>query len=161
LRPRLAPATLLSRALLNTIRSGRLTLVFRRNLYRSLLLALAVMLPHAAGAQSDDSVSLGKLARALRKTSKTASPVLIDNDNLTSVMDEVESHRLNGSPLFSMQPGSDRFSLSTPDGTCSLAFNANTSSLVTAPFVADDLPAEELAKLDGPATLDGDTLQVS
>ena len=50
--------------------------------------------------------------------------------------------------------------MTSPDGTCSLSFNANATALLTSPYVAQDLPQGELAKLDGPAKI-GDTLEVS
>ena len=134
----------------------------KRDFYLGLALAMAgAFIPANAAAQSDDSVSLGRLARSVRQGSKPVSPVVIDNDNLSKVMDEVESHRLNGAPLFSVDRASNNFSMSSPDGTCSLSFNANATSLLTTPYVAEELPQSELAKLEGPATLEGDTLQVS
>jgi hypothetical protein len=42
-----------------------------------------------------------------------------------------------------------------------LSFSAKTSSLLSDPVDLDEMPRSELAKLDGPATLDGDSLQVS
>jgi len=51
--------------------------------------------------------------------------------------------------------------VSSPDGTCSLSFSAQATSLVSAPFAARDLPDSELVKLEGPAIIDGDRLQVS
>ena len=38
---------------------------------------------------------------------------------------------------------------------------AKTSSLLSDPITLDELPRSEMAKLDGPATIDGDSLQVS
>ncbi len=128
---------------------------------RRFVLLLGMLAPICALAQDDGSQSLGALARSLRKSKEPAAPTVIDNDNLSQVMDEVETHRLNGAPLFTMRASSDKFQVSSPDGTCSLSFNAKTASLLKVPYVAEDLPQEELAKLDGPALLDGDTLQVS
>ena len=128
-------------------------------------LALAVMgslVPAHVRAQSDSGVPLGDLARSLRANKQPAAPpVVIDNDNLSQVMDQVENLRLNGRPLFSMEGSNNNFQMSSPDGTCSLSFNANATSLLTTPYVAEDLPQSELAKLEGPANIDGDTLQIS
>lgn len=44
---------------------------------------------------------------------------------------------------------------------CSLSFSAKATSLLADPIMLDELPRSELAKLDGPATLDGDSLQIS
>ncbi len=134
----------------------------KRKFYsRFLGLLLGFAMSTSAGAQDDGGVSLGVLARSLRKAKDKAVHAVIDNDNLSRVMDDAETHRLNGTPLFTMKASSNNFEMSSPDGTCSLSFNANAAALLTSPYVADELPANELAKLDGPATLDGDTLQVA
>jgi len=126
------------------------------------LVFLGVLLPYAL-AQSDSDVSLGDVARSLRKSKEPAAPTIniIDNDNLSQVIDQIENVRLDGRPLFSFNGTGKNFQMSTPDGTCSLSFNANAAALLSDPFVATDLPQGELVKLDGPAILDGDTLQVS
>ncbi len=134
----------------------------RRNFSLAMALAFAgfLFLPRAA-AQSWDEVSLGDLARSLRKDKQPAGPVVIDNDNLSRVMDEAENHRLSGAPLFSLDGSANSFKMSSPDGTCSLSFSANATSLLSSPYVAEALPESELMKLDGPASIDGDTLQIS
>jgi hypothetical protein len=134
----------------------------KRNFYLGLVLALlALSAPAGLFAQADDLVSLGDFARSLRKAKEPAAPVVIDNDNLSQIMDEVESHRLNGKPQLSLDSAENKFRMSSPDGTCSLSFNANATSLLTVPYVAEELPQSELAKLDGPAKIDGDRLQVT
>jgi hypothetical protein len=127
------------------------------------LVFLGLLLPLCARAQSDSDESLGDLARSLRKSKEPAAPTadVIDNDNLSQVIDQVASLRLSSRPLFSFNGAGKTFQMPTPDGTCSLSFNANTTALVSDPFVALDLPQGELAKLDGPASLEGDTLQLS
>ncbi len=113
-------------------------------------------------AQDDpDNVPLGDVARSLRN--KTAAPEnIIDNDNLSKVMDDADARRSEGSSLiFSLDPGGKNFHVSSPDVTCSLSFTAKTSSLLSDPAQLDELPRGELAKLDGPATINGDSLQVS
>jgi len=112
-------------------------------------------------AQSDSDVSLGDLARSLRKSKDPEPAKVIDNDNLTQVIEQVESLHVSKSPLFSFKPSAKSFEMSSPDGTCSLSFNANATVLLANPYAAQDLPQEELAKLDGPASLEGDTLQIS
>lgn len=134
----------------------------KRVFYLSVIISLLVLLPSPwARAQSDASVPLGDLARALRNKNEPAAPLTIDNDNLSRVMDEVENQRLNGSPVFSMDGASKNFQMSSPDGTCSLSFTANASALLSVPYVAEDMPQSEVAKLEGPASIVGDTLQVS
>src|SRR5580700_717554 len=113
-------------------------------------------------AQSDNAVSLGDLARAVRQSkAPVAAPLVIDNDNLSKVMDEVETHRMSVKPQPAPPPRAREFALSSPDGTCSMSFNASTAASLNAPFVAEDLPPVELAKLEGPATIEGDSLEVS
>jgi len=128
------------------------------------LVFLGMLLPHGAVAQSDGAVSLGDLARSLRQSKEQkapAAPAVIDNENLSQVIEEVEHFRLNGKPKFSFDGVGKTFQMSSPDGTCSLSFNANATALLSSPFVAEDLPQSELAKLDGPANIHGDTLELS
>jgi hypothetical protein len=134
-----------------------------RNFYFAVVL-LGLMLPAGAYAQTDDtSVPLGDLARSLRKskTPEPDAPTIIDNDNLTQVMQQVQIKRLDGAPVFSIDSAGKDFKVSTPDGTCSLSFNANSTALLSVPYVSQDLPESEIAKLDGPAIIDGNSLQVS
>ena len=113
-------------------------------------------------AQSDSAVSLGDLARAMRKSKAPVSaPLVIDNDNLSKVMDEVQNHQLSLKPPAPAPPRRREFTLSSPDGSCSLSFNADTASTPEAAYVSEDLPATELAKLEGPATIEGDSLEVA
>jgi hypothetical protein len=131
---------------------------------RVLLILLGMMLAAHAAAQSDGGVSLGDLARSLRQSKEPkppAAPTVIDNDNLSQVIDEVENYRLKGKPMFSFDGIGKDFKMTSPDGTCSLSFNANNTALLATPFVSQDLPPSELAKLDGPANIHGDTLEVS
>jgi len=128
------------------------------------LLFVGMMLSTGAVAQSDSGVSLGDLARSLRHSKdpkEPAAPAIIDNDNLSQVIEQVEHFRLGGKPMFSFDGVGRTFQMSSPDGTCSLSFNANATALLAAPFVSQDLPQSELAKLDGPANIHGDTLEVS
>jgi hypothetical protein len=134
-----------------------------RKLYFAIAI-LGMMLPWGLQAQSDNTaVPLGDLARSLRKAKapEPAAPTVIDNDNLTQVMQQVQTKRLDGAPVFSVDSAGKDFKVSSPDGTCSLTFNANATALLSVPYVAQDLPESEIAKLDGPATIDGNSLQVS
>jgi hypothetical protein len=128
---------------------------------------LALALPSFISAQDDDSgeTPLGDIARNLRKKSVAPEPApeaVIDNDNLSKVMDEADKRRAAGSSMvFSLDQGAKNFHVSSPDVSCSFSFTAKTSSLLADPLDLDDLPRSELAKLNGPATIDGDSLQVS
>jgi hypothetical protein len=119
-------------------------------------------LPTSALAQDDpNDMPLGDLARSFRKK-PVAPEAVIDNDNLSkAVEDAAARHAAGTSPVFSLDPGAKSVHASSPDVTCSLSFTAKTTSPFSDTFMLDDLPRAELAKLDGPASMDGDSLQVS
>ena len=135
----------------------------------------AVILPCLRSvAQSDDgnSVPLGDIARALRKQKEqkeknAAQPeppsarTVINNDNFSQVMAQAEKDRLKGNMKFLFDGVGKDIHVAAPDVTCSLAFNAKTGALVSDPFVSQDLPRNELVKLDGPANISEDALQVT
>jgi hypothetical protein len=133
------------------------------------LVLMGLLVPAGLTAQSEPSFvqsdqtgqSLGELARSLRKSKTTPAHTVIDNDNLSQVMNQVESRKLSGSLRFSFDGVGKSFQVSSPDVTCSLSFNAQATSLLSDPYVPQDLPDSELVKLDGPATINGDTLQIS
>jgi hypothetical protein len=126
-----------------------------------LLLAIVLMgaIPRLCAQDDGSDVPLGDLARSLRKKPVSPSETVIDNDNLPKMMESAEiRHAAGSAPVFSLDAGRKN-SVASPDVTCSLSFTAKTP--LPDPLLLDDLPREELAKLDGPATLDGDSLQVS
>jgi len=147
------------------VRLFRICLMKSRVIFAALLLIAA--LPAWAQDEDPNNVSLGDLARALRQKKDEAKAPLplqpvIDNDNLTAVMDDVASHRPSHSLSFSFDGLGKNFKVSSsPDVTCSLSFNANATALLSDPYASRDLPAEDLAKLDGPATITGDLLEVT
>ncbi|MGA7219673.1 MAG: hypothetical protein WBX38_15240 [Candidatus Sulfotelmatobacter sp.] len=120
-------------------------------------------MPPTLHAQDDPGdVPLGDVARNMRKKSVAPSETVIDNDNLPKVMQRAESlHASGSSPVFSLDPGSKNFRVSSPDVMCSLSFTAKNASLLSDPIMLDELPRSELDKLGGPASIDGDSLQVS
>ena len=128
------------------------------------LLAWAIILltlSPALRAQSDNDTPLGDIARKLRKKVAAAEGV-IDNDNLSKVMKDAETQRASGSsPVFALDPAVTNFRVSSPDVSCSFTFNAKNSSSAADPLMLDDLPRSELVKLDGPASIDGDSLQIA
>jgi hypothetical protein len=127
-----------------------------------IVILLGLLLPVRGVAQSDGAEpSLGDLARSLRKGKPAPEHTVIDNDNLRKVMDEVQNLKLKGSLLFSIDGIGKKFQVSSPDVTCDLSFSASATSLLSDAYAPQDLPETELAKLDGPATITGDTLQVS
>ena len=111
----------------------------------------------------DAEPSLGDVARNLRreKAKPASQQPVIDNDNFTQMLTEAESRKLASGMLFSFDSNGRNFSVSSPDVTCSLSFNANSTALLTNPYAPVDLPEAELAKIDGPATIQGDSLQLS
>jgi hypothetical protein len=128
----------------------------RRFLYIS---ALAFVVCASLFAQDDD-ISLGDLARALRNSKPPEQTDVIDNDNLDRIMDKAESERLEGQPIFSFAHAGTFLAVS-PDGSCSLSFDARTVNRTSAAYIATDLPQSELFKLEGPAAIQDGMLQVS
>lgn len=122
---------------------------------------LAGLMPMGLAAQDDpNDAPLGDVARTLRKKSPPAQNV-IDDDNLSKVMEQAESRHTAGSALKFLMAGEDKgFHVSAPDVTCSLAFTANVKSLLSSQYAQMELPAAETLKLEGPATIEGDTLIV-
>ena len=135
---------------------------------------LFMLFPLAASAQ-DDAPSLGDLARDLRndKSQKQLQQPLnpdrpgpgqtvIDNDNLIQVMDDAKNARpvKQDRTVFSIDPATNTLKVSSPDVTCSLSFNARTGSLLVKPVLIEDLPLTELLKLDGPGSIQDESLQL-
>jgi hypothetical protein len=151
-----------------------------RSRFPSLRLVAPVMLlvvflaPLPASAQ-DDTPSLGDLARNLRKNKVQQQPqqqpgaartvparTVIDNDNLAQVMEDAKNARpvKEDKTVFSIDTASNTLKVSSPDVTCSLSFNARASSLLIKPVLIEDLPLTELLKLDGPGSIQDESLQL-
>jgi hypothetical protein len=126
----------------------------RPRIHVVLLLALASAVPGSLCAQ--DEMSLGDVARSLRK-SQSPPKTVIDNDNLSAVMEEGETRKWALSEPSRMKP-IQLVDMASPDVTCALSFSAQPDPLAEQP---QNLPEAELAKLDGPATLAGSALQIS
>jgi len=126
-----------------------------------LLVVGATLVPARLLAQDDpNDVPLGDVARNLRKKAPT-KPV-IDDDNLSQVMQEADSRKGFGSSLrFLMAGDLSGFRVSAPDVTCNLSFSSNVKSLLAGQYSEMDLPAGDLARLEGHATIEGDALSVS
>ena len=126
-----------------------------------LLVVGATLVPARLLAQSDpDDVPLGDVARSLRKKAPT-KPV-IDDDNLSQVMQEADSRKGFGSSLrFLMAGDLSGFRVSAPDVTCNLSFSSNVKSLLAGQYSEMDMPSSELARLEGHASIEGDSLNVS
>lgn len=125
------------------------------------VISLAVFLIVVAGsAVSQEEMPLGDLARSMRRIKPQPSHTVIDNDNMSQVMEEVESRKTKGGLAFSIDESGKNLQMTSPDVTCSLSFSAKATSLITDNIIAQELPLSELIKLDGPAAIDGDTLQL-
>jgi hypothetical protein len=105
-----------------------------------------------------NDVPLGDVARNLRKKNPPSKPV-IDDDNLSQVMERGDDGHRSGF-RYLMAGQTQGLRLAAPDVTCSLSFSANVKSLLAGQYVQMDLPADETAKLQGQATIEGDSLTV-
>jgi hypothetical protein len=125
------------------------------------VLAVFLLRPSFVAAQDDAAdAPLGDIARTFHR--KPASQEVIDNDNLSTVMDQVERRRIaNPSLQYSIGRSGKTIQVSSPDVTCSLSFSANAHALLSSQYAQVDLPADQLNKLDGPAAIDGDSLRIS
>jgi hypothetical protein len=127
-----------------------------------LLLGLALSFPCPLSAQSDDSqISLGDLARAMRQNKEAQSRPEINNDNFSELMEAAEQNKPWDSFKYSIDSASNSFQVSAPDVTCNLSFNSPATALLSDPFATRSLPDSEVAKLNGPAKIDGDTFEIS
>jgi hypothetical protein len=125
------------------------------------------------------------------KVTTKAADVRVDNDNFSKIMENSEARRMMSVPpqlAFGLGPVIPGNPVAAPDISCSLSFSARgirlTDALGPAPVKAaakpmadkkddkidvakdlkpvdDKVPASELAKLEGPATIIGDSLQLS
>src|SRR5438067_9088519 len=132
---------------------------------RLLLIAIALVLLCApawmtSSAQEDD-IPLGDLARQFRHSKPPDPADVIDNDNFSLMMDKAENERLDGQPVFAISPSGRTFTAISPDGTCSLSFVASSANRSPAAYIASELPQDELLKLEGPASIQDGSLQVS
>ena len=134
----------------------------KKRLIPALFVLLAALMPVLLLAQDDpNDTPLGDVARTLRKKTPPAQDV-IDDDNLSHVMEQAESRHAPGSALkFLMAGESTGFHVAAPDVTCSLSFNVNAKSLLSSTYAQMELPPGEVRKLEGPATIEGDALIVS
>jgi hypothetical protein len=107
----------------------------------------------------DGEVPLGDVARSYRRSVADPRPV-IDNDNLPAVMDKAEAERLNSKPVFSIDPSGKTFRMSSPDGSCSLSFDAKAAPLITAHHSTSSLPFDQLDRLDGTASVHDGIIEV-
>jgi hypothetical protein len=124
-------------------------------------LTCLLLLPKSIAQDDPNDVPLGDVARNLRKKTPSSQKV-IDNDNFSTVMDQVESRHAPGPGMkLVMAADSKGFEMSGPDATCSLSFSAAAKALLSNQYSQMELPAAEVAKLEGPAAIEGDALTVT
>jgi hypothetical protein len=130
---------------------------------------LCVLLWPLLLAAQESEPSLGDLARNLRRdkaqqeveqAQPQAPPPVIDNDNLAQAMENVKRVKSAEKIVFSVDPSGRNLRLTSPDVSCSLAFNGRANALLIKPVLIEDLPRADLLKLDGPASIQDDTLQL-
>src|SRR5690242_21811625 len=93
-------------------------------LIRVLLVVFGLLGPCPVQAQTDGEVSLGDLARTIRNNKQLQQKPVIDNDNFSEIMDAAEKLTPSQSFKYSINSSSNSFSITSPDATCSLSFNA-------------------------------------
>jgi hypothetical protein len=131
---------------------------------------LGTLLASSAASAQEDAPSLGDLARDVRRNKvqeqpqqqpESARPV-IDNDNLAQVMADAKKARpaKPDKTVISIDPSGNTLKVSSPDVMCSLSFNARASSLLIKPVLVEDLPLTELLKIDGPGSIQDQSLQL-
>ena len=133
-------------------------------------LVLCGMMGRISALAQEDEPSLGDVARNIRKdkAQQQAQPAsepartVIDNDNLPQVMEDVQKAKpvAQTKTVFSLDQSGNTLKVSSPDVTCSMSFNARASSLLIRPVLIEDLPMDELVKLDGPGSIQDDNLQL-
>ncbi len=132
-----------------------------------ILIVLLLLVVPVCLAADENNVPLGDIARTLRrekeeKDKQVPERRVIDNENLDQLMNELQRKRFSStSLLFSIDGEGKDFKVSAPDVSCNLSFNAKTTSLLTDPFMPRKVPGAEIAKLDGPAEIQDNILQIS
>jgi hypothetical protein len=123
----------------------------------------------AASAQ-DEAPSLGDSRATCARTKRSSS---LNNglmpralSSITTIWRQVMEDAKKARPVkqdktvFSIDPSSNTVKISSPDVTCSLSFNARASSLLVRPVLIEDLPLTEVLKIDGPASIQDENLQL-
>lgn len=138
----------------------------KRNVVVVLGLVLALV-PRFAPAQMEDT-PLGDVARSAREDKFKAKParVSLDNESFAQYLEDAENRHQTGTTLrffLGPEPAVQSFQqANSPDFTCNLSFSAQPANPAdTLKPQAETLPNAELSKLEGPATIAGDSLQVS
>jgi hypothetical protein len=75
-------------------------------------------------------------------------------------MDKAEAERLNGKPVFSIDPSGQTFRMSSPDGSCSLSFDAKAAALITTRHSDQQSAIRRTGRLDGTASVRDGMIEV-
>jgi len=147
--------------------------MMRSKLAIVLIVATTLGIVCAPALAQEDEPSLGDVARNLRKSKTqqkqqatqvpaTAVPEVIDNDNLSQAMEEAKRERpvIENKATLSIDASGSRLRVSSPDVMCSLSFDGRASSLLIKPILIEDLPVEEVMKLDGPGSIQENSLDL-
>jgi hypothetical protein len=124
--------------------------------------------PRALTAQ-EEAPSLGDIARDLRRyraqqqmlQAQPAPPSpIIDNDNLPQALEDVKRVKSAEKIVFFADASGKSVRFSSPDVSCSLAFSGRSVPWLVQPVLIEEMPMAELLMLDGPASIQDDTLQL-
>jgi len=127
----------------------------------AILCAVCSGLSGVADAQSED-VPLGDVARSYRKAQAPPEKKVIDNDNLSQVMDQGETKKWIASQKAAQSKAAVQLiNFQSPNITCALSFTGGKADALANAPRPERLPDEEVAKIEGPASLIGDTLEIS
>ncbi len=140
----------------------------RRNYRVAVMLGLALVLADSVVCAQSEETPLGDVARSAREDKFKAKPakVSLDNESFAQYLEDAENKHEAGPTLrffLGPEPAIQSFQHSnSPDFTCNLSFSAQPANPADAlKPKAETLPNAELSKLEGPATIAGDSLQVS
>jgi hypothetical protein len=132
-----------------------------RSFFQVPLWLLAAQLLSVPAMGQSGEIPLGDLARNLRKN-QAPPPTVIDNDNLSDVMEQGESRRWERNSAHSSleRAAMQLVKGASPDVTCALSFSGQRDIL--GPMLHPEaLPDSEMGKLEGPASIVGESLQLS
>jgi len=128
------------------------------------IVGVCVLWPLLAVAQEAEP-SLGDLARDFRrekqKLQQGEERAVIDNENLAQATEDAKNRKPGTTDKFvlSIDPAG-KIKAASPDVTCSLSFNARAGALLIKPVLLETLPLPDLVKLDGPASIQDENLQL-
>jgi hypothetical protein len=132
----------------------------------SALWVVLVMATSALAQSANDTPSLGDLAREYRREHKPEnSEIIITNENFSDLVEgdiHLKSQRKAATATAQADQAGHESLTSDPNVTCSFSFSADGAAPPDAgPLVEQNMPDGEVSRLDGPAAIVGDSLNVS